>query len=214
MNGLHISIVGAFISAIASLFIAFTEKNKRLLALIIFVGAFVSIWGGASQSKETEDLITGGKSFCYVTVSAGDGGEGWMTNPVVKCEGDLPAYDVSVLLYDPDSFNPEGMSQEEFLENNFQFDVGTIWPNGYKIFGGTRKVKFTDKSMKKLEASVTTRNSFFQEKLLFKKTNDVWTLAVRLYRTDLKNPTGLGELVLEWAQPNFPRDNQNKIAWE
>jgi uncharacterized membrane protein len=60
MNGLHISIVGAFISAIASLFIAFTEKNKRLLALIIFVGAFVSIWGGASQSKETCRLGTRG----------------------------------------------------------------------------------------------------------------------------------------------------------
>ena len=66
-----------------------------------------------------------------------------------------------------------------------------------------------------LEASVTTRNSFFQEKLLFERANDHWVLAVRLYKTNLGGDrSALGDLVYEWAQPEFPTNDQGNILWD
>ena len=205
-----ISLIGAFLAALGSFFVAITEKYRRSLALAIFVGALASIWGSHLQGKESEYLITGGDSYCYVTVQAGGGGEGWMSNPIVWCKGEYPAYDVSGWLYDPEMLK-EKVSQEDLLNKGFQFDVGTIFPNGQKMLGGTRKVNFVEDDRKVLRAYIMTRNSYFVEDLLFKRIEHDWLRAIRLYKA---KPNGLRDkLIDEWAEPDFPRDSDGKILW-
>lgn len=210
MEPFVVSMIGIFLSAIGSFILAITEVHRRKLAAVIFIGALISILGSHLQEKESENLITGGDSYCYVTVQAGDGGEGWMTNPVVWCKGKNPAYDVSVRLYDPDAFT-ENMSQEEFLSKGFDLDVGTVWPNGFKPFGGTRTINFVENDRKILKAHITTRNNFFIEELILKKINNHWLRAVKLYKA---RAGGLkGEFLYDWADQDFPRDSNGQILW-
>jgi len=204
-------LIGALLSAVGSSIVLCTQEKHKLYAAIILFGAILSIVGNFVKGNESASLITGGDSFCYVLVQAGDGGDGWISNPNVKCEGKFPAYDVSVLLYDPDTFGDD-MSQEDFLNNSLQLEVGTVWPNGFKMFGESRKARFTRKDIKFLQAHITTRNRLLVEDLLFKKISNNWLRAIRLYEG---KPNGVkGNLVHEWADQDFPRDQNGKILWD
>ncbi|MFH1444614.1 MAG: hypothetical protein ABIG34_04490 [Candidatus Peregrinibacteria bacterium] len=209
----YIAFFGAFLAAIGSFFIA-QEKNKHrfLTALVIFIGAILSAIGTYMQENEVKSVITGGDSYCYLSVDAGGGEGGWISNPMIACKGEYPMYDVSVRFYDPDDFSDlqPGISMEEFTKNDiFSRDFGNfgIGETG-KGFSLTRQIDLEGRERKILKAVIHARNGFFTEEFLIKKVGNRWLRAWRLYKGYSS------ELIDEWSEPDFPKNSDGKILWD
>ena len=194
-------------------------------AILVAIGGVLAGIGGWCQQKEqitfekatnsqlenTINSITGGDSYCYIQLQVGGGEGGWISNPFLVCEGDHSMYDVSFRLYDPDDFNDvePGLSMEEFFKKDiFSAEAGNLGVGRAKPFLLTRRLDLTGVDRKILRADISARNGFFSEELLLKKVDDRWLRAMRLYRGNSS------DLIREWAEPDFPKDTNDKIVWD
>lgn len=191
-------------------------------AILVVLGSTIAAVGGYIQQKQQIDFerttrtqleetiksVIGGDSYCYVSLEAGFG---WISNLTISCNGDYPMYDVFIRLYDPDDFTEmqPRMNMEDFLKKDiFSADVGNIGVGSAKTFPMKRQVDMNGRDRKVFRAEIHARNGFFQEDFILKQVGNHWLRALRVFK-GFSN-----DLVHEWADQNFPRDNEGNILWD
>ena len=192
---------------------------------LVVLGSAIAAFGGYRQHKQQIDFerttriqleetigsVMGGDSYCYVNLQVGGGGEKgwWMADPSVDCSGNYSMYDVSVRLYDPDVYaNLEhSLSLQEIQERDIFLSVGNIRSGASVTIPQTHPLDLRERDKKVLRADISARNGFFKEEFLLRKVGDHWLRALRVFK-GFSN-----DLIYEWADQDFPRDNNGKLLW-
>lgn len=167
-----------------------------LIALGAFIAAIGALWASqkeaqferdlrakseeiADLNREIANLVTGGDSFCYVSIAN--------LNPstnrgilVVVHKGDYPIFDLSIRMLDLQKFGeleeytlasmnqaatilPIGTLPKENVVTVGEFDLGSSPERDFNIF-------------------FTTRNSHFTQSLRLRKIDDKWLKATKVER--------------------------------
>lgn len=232
-------VIGGMITAAFGLIAMLSKSKKEGLPSWVAWGAFAGgiivvlggLWSGIEQSKTAEELqkktqevaeltrkaadsITGGDSFCYVTLLFLDRTKGIATVDLAS-KGKYPLYDVSVKiadlqknrqLQDQMSLKDQISLKElfEILQGNV-IKVGNLRP-GSSFFLGTIKIEPPGKDY---YFYMTARNGFFRQPYLIRFTGKKWTIATKVIKDIVGKPEQFEELYKR-VDKDFPLD---QLKW-
>lgn len=144
--------------------------------------------------------ITGGKSFCCANLSQSYLGE---SNLTIMHQGDFPLYDLTVNVVDLDKFNERAGNPAYAHEYQKLFSIGTMLP---KQVNSLCKVLLPDQeNSKSFNIFFSARNGMFSELLRFKKINNEWVSAMKVFDGE--------KTLLESFSENYPKNMTGEIDW-
>lgn len=169
------------------------------------------------QQKTTLSNLTGGDSYCYLTVGFIDDDSIIL---ILHNAGDFPLYDISIEMSDRDVIKTieqkqlQGQALWDFIRSNTTtFEQRTISPNVSK-FLGTLSLKGV--TQKRLRINLWTRYKSFGQDMKLVKQNGEWLFAYRVEETPSRVKGGqkpkVKELLLEKPK-NFPVNKDGNIEW-
>ena len=156
----------------------------------------------AELNREIANMVTGGDSFCYVTIASLDPktNRGILT---VVHQGDHPIYDLSARMVDLQllrQIKDYSLSNLQKAETNLRI--------GNMIKGTAAVVSPFDlgsSSSRDFNIHFSARNGLFTQLLRLRKTNGKWTTAIKIEKD--------GNTVFEKIKDDFPRTNQGQVQW-
>lgn len=169
------------------------------------------------QQKTTLSNLTGGDSYCYLTV-------GFIEDDsiilILHNAGDFPLYDILIEMSDRDVIKTieqkqlQGQALWDFIRSNTTtFEQRTISPNLSKFLG---MVSLKGVAQKRLRINIWTRYKSFGQDMKLVKQNGEWLFAYRVTETPARVKGGqkprVKELLLEKPK-NFPVDKNGDIDW-
>lgn len=150
-------------------------------------------------------LLTGGDSFCYITIS--------MIDPVtdighfiIHSEGDFPLYNIIIRITDLDEFEeatketPPSTEKIEASEKIIQ--IAEIPPKHHLV---AEKVHLKDVTKKRYNIFFTCRNGSFRQLLRIVRKARRLIYATRVTRGK--------EIIFEQISQDYPRNDSNEIEW-
>ena len=202
--------VVVLVAAVASAVNAFADGPKALYlgaALIAAAGAFWVAIEQASWEHELQATVTGGDSWCYLTLG-GLTGSGNRASVTVVHQGRYPLYDVSARIVDLDKFDliKSTVSWETLAQTETILTVGNLGPDKAMLLPTT--VEIPQKGLR-WNIFFSARNGFFTQELRLLQIKGCWASATRTTRRH-----GETEVVLrEKVDSIFPRDSMGKVEW-
>ena len=181
-------------------------KRAQLIigTLMGLVGALIAAWGSSASSRQESALITGGDSFCYLTVF------GYPTDqpivPIIIVAGDYPLYDLEYRIYDLDEpLQPRIVNGQE-VGLGTTYSAGNMPPQSTRLVGTTFPVK---PGTRRFNIFFVARNGFFNEALRLvpdqKTKGGSWLKAIQVTKNN--------KVVLESIDPTFPRGPDGTVQW-
>jgi hypothetical protein len=161
----------------------------------------------ADLNRRTAATMTGGDSFCYLSLLGQKPGQPFLL--LFSQQGEYPLYDVSVRVTNLEELEAKGL--DYFTPENLAkdtMDIGSLAVGSAKQFG-TMPMPAGDSI--RLNIFFAARNGFFNQLLRAKKVGNEWIHATRVERNDEKGKT---HILLERVPANFPRENDGSIKWE
>ena len=197
--------VGLVVSALGA-FWAYRRQEgfKPKPAIMIFVGVMINAAGGLWASHQTDQLnqkivgsMTGGDSFCYLTVANIDSVKNIGTFTLLH-EGEYPLYDVQVKISDLDQL---GEPSFEWLKG--AISIGNIAANSAQMLD---IIRLGNGDMRRFAVQVSARNGFLFQPLRLKKIDGEWVQATRVTR-------GWDKVIYEEIDDKFPRTAEGDVEW-
>lgn len=165
------------------------------------------------QQEDTFRHLTSGDSFCYVTATFFDENNGHLA---LRCEGELPLFDVSVEVLEeredaPKSQSNVPISKDDFyytLRNTKHYTIGTT--QGENIVHPIDVLDLTGPKKKEYSININSRFRLFHQVLKLAKVNTQWLVASRVYGI---YPQSGGEhrLLKQYIDEGFPTDPHGEI---
>jgi hypothetical protein len=185
-------ILGAIGALLASKQQAIFERDLRIKSDEIAV-----------LNKEIVNLVTGGQSFCYLSIGSlnPDNNVGVLT---VIHGGDHPIYDVNARIVDLQKF--------EKIKDDLTFDnwnsADTIIHIGNMIKGTASirgKIHLGKGNERGFNIFFSARNGLFVQFLRLQKVANKWVRATKVERD--------GKVLFEKVHENFPKDKEGNVVW-
>lgn len=143
--------------------------------------------------------ISGGNSFCYVTVSQDYLGE---RNLTVSHQGEYPLYDLTINVIDLDKFNEHAANPEYAHEYQKVFSIGTMLP---RQTNNLCTITLSNQEISKsFNVFFSARNGIFHEQLRLRNVNNEWVSAIKVDRE---------KTLLESVPENYPRNANGEVDW-
>ncbi len=191
-----------------------------LILLAAILGAIGAVWASRQQAmferdlrlksdeiaelnKEIVNLVTGGQSFCYLSIGSvnPDNNVGVLT---VVHGGDHPIYDVNARIVDLQKF--------EKIKNDLTFDnwrsADTTIPIGNmikKTASMIGKFPLGKADERGFNIFFSARNGLFVQVLRMKKVATKWVSATKVERD--------GKVLFEKADTDYPKDKEGNVVW-
>ena len=182
-----------------------------LVATLLIAGG--GLWnnvGSLLANSAIAASITGGDSFCYVTVFDGDRG----TRPLfgVIHQGKHPLYDVQIqmveLSEEADIGEGETVTYEEvedsMKERRKVFQLGNLSPGTAVTLG---RLELPDTQQQNYNVFIRARNGSFRQPIRLRRVNGGWKLATKVMK-DYES-----QVLLNMVQPEFPLDEKGRVQW-
>lgn len=164
---------------VANLYGALSEKSDAIVRL----------------NREIIRFVTGGDSFCYLTV---------LSNPsreprfMLMHQGEYPLYDIIVRISDLDKpFDP--------FDTESTVNFGTLPPNQVNLL---TELSFQPKDTMRFTIQISARNGSFFESLRVMRLNDGWRSALRV--SSGEPPF---KVLLEKIDEGYPRNSDGEVVW-
>ena len=204
---------GVVISAIGG-FWAYQRQDSFKLkpAIMILIGVVINATGGLWASQQTAQLnqelmnsISGGDSFCYLTVGNIDSVKN-IGQFVILHEGKHPLYDVHVRIVDLDKWDQHKgeMSFATLKQLDTSISLGTLIPSSAQML---HRVPLGNDNTRRFNIFFSARNGFFNQSLRFKKIHGKWVRATKVMRG------GGDEVIYEKVDDEFPRTAEGNVEW-
>lgn len=189
-------LLGAFLSAIGALWASqqqgeferhLREKSEEI----------------AQLNREVVNLVTGGKSFCYMAVSS--------INPQSNIglltfvhSGEHPMFNVAARIVDLEEFDKlkDHINIHNFQQADINIGIGDFAKNAALVRGPFPLGKGDKRNF---NIFFSARNGWFDQLLRFRKINGQWVQATRVERD--------GEVLYERIDDNYPRAKDGGIDW-
>jgi len=167
----------------------------------------------ARLTKESLDAVTGGDSFCWITLA--DLGDQGGPAVFISSKGKHSVYDVTVQIANMRHFQdlktgsppPPGITPAQILARYTTFRAGTVSPYAGSILGrlpalsGDREV---------FNVHYFARNGSWSQRLVMQRIAGGWRTAMRVFKGE--RPTD--PVLVESIDPGFPRNAAGQVDWE
>ena len=177
-----------------------TKKNEQIIESQKLVQAKTQEI--ADLTKSNEAVMTGGDSFCYVTLSFYEHEQALSAH--LHHMGKNPVYDISVRILD--------------IQQWKRWRAGEQVVSAYELHPrniASGAVHLTDIPIPEIHdnlayhISITARNGSWKQYLLFSRVNGKWKMATRVLRDHTRE-----EIVLyEHVHDEYPSDENGEIDW-
>ena len=163
----------------------------------------------SNLQQQLTDIVTGGNSFCYLRLVKG---EAKVNNVflVVVPVGNEPLYDVNIRICDLEIEIPtkENLTLEETMKSQNIINIGNIGIKQEQLIGS---IKWSGITQQRYNVFISTRNGFYTELIRLRLINgNWWRAAYKVTKFDGKKEIKL----FEESDPEFPRNEENKIKWD
>ncbi len=165
----------------------------------------------ARLSKDSLAAVTGGDSFCYMTLTARDNEDG--PTAVVIQQGKYPLYDVAIRLADMriwEQAPPPGANAGQFIAAvaaEPKFHPGNMAVTSAAVVG---RVPALRGDMERFNVFFSARNGFWTQLIRLRKVAGVWTMATKVIRDD-GQPSE--KLLFEKVDRGFPVNTAGQVEW-
>jgi hypothetical protein len=219
------AVIVTFIGAVMSAMSGISGLPWWVTVVGAFIAAGGALWSSVDSTKseremreKTEEiaeltrknaaLVTGGNSFCYVTLAAVDDTTNIGGMAVVQ-KGEYPLYDVSVDVTDLREFQRAVDAGTLTISNmpRRTWNIGNLRSGASQIVGPWQ---LPDVERKGYNIFISARNGHFSEMLRLAKVDGQWQQAIRVTRTE----KGVSLVIHEQVSPAFPRNEQGEIEWD
>lgn len=153
----------------------------------------------AAQSTEITNMVSGGSSFCYMTLSV----TGELGQVVFVHQGDHPIFDVDARIVDLDRLS-KGMPIGDGFDFGIMVNIGNLPKSTAQLFPGSLALEGSDS--RRFNIFFSGRNGFFTQLLRLRKVDGRWVSAIRVLRGQA--------ILLEKVDENFPRLTDGSIDWD
>ena len=165
----------------------------------------------SALNKTIAATVTGGDSFCYLTLEATGRAAG---TPLLMAvlQGAYPLYDASARitaleLFDELVVRPGIYTIEQISKTEKIIPLGNLNPKHAVLLG--QWTLPVGAQSKRYNIFVTARNGSTTEFLRLRRINGAWKMAVKVTRDAATGPATLYEYVDE----GYPRDAQGQVDW-
>lgn len=189
-------LLGAFLSAIGALWASQQqgefERHLRVKSEEI-----------AQLNREVVNLVTGGKSFCYMAVSSinPESNIGLLT---FVHSGDHPMFNVAARIVDLEEFAKlkDNINIHNFQQADINIGIGDFAKSAALVRG---PFPLGEGDKRNFNIFFSARNGWFNQLLRFRKINGQWVQATRVERD--------GEVLYERIDDNYPRTKEGSVDW-
>lgn len=162
-------------------------------------------------NKQISDSITGGDSYCYMASNVGAGNTDSPMATLIH-KGSFPLYDVQIRIVDVNRFkqlSQNGITLDNIFAADTLVNIGNLPPHIARSMGSW---KLPTSNEQDYDIFITSRNGSFAQRIMFRRVNGTWRVAYRVKRNKymVNSPD---ELLEEFIEPEFPRDNNGQIQW-
>ncbi|WP_416739210.1 hypothetical protein ACM1ZW_20690 [Pseudomonas sp. NFX71] len=153
------------------------------------------------QTKQLMGYVTGGDSFVFFRVKVrGDNTSLWMAAHGGGTE--FPVYRAQARIVDLDVFDALLRSGRSDEASTF-ISIGDLLP---RTFNNEWEHDLGNGNSRSFNIFITAGNGHIQQKIRFRRVNDVWTQATRVL-----NDNGVVHL---YADDEYPKDESGEICWD
>jgi len=184
-------LLGAILSAIGALW---ASQQMRIKSEEI-----------AELNKEIVKLVTGGDSFCYLTIMSLDP----LTNSgilTIVHQGDHPIYDVSARIVDLQKMKTiekkNKMNFQEVMQASTIIQIGNMAKGAGSTIGPFPLGNETERNF---NIFFSARNGFFTQNLRMNKINNKWVQATIVAKDN--------KVLFEKIDSDFPRKSDGSVNW-
>ncbi len=177
-----------------------TEENQQLSQQL------------AQKSDEVARLnqviaasVTGGDSFCYMSLALGQG-ETNSPDLVFVHQGKYPLYDITVRIVDLDKWEQLGLTAQNLFKAEARINIGNLSLNQASALG-TWPLPNSDQQRYNL--FFVARNGFWTQLLRLRRVQGRWKVATRITQESGKKV----RVLFEKIDKDFPRDKLGMVQW-
>ncbi len=162
----------------------------------------------ANLNRRTAALVTGGDSFCYMTLTLA-GGELDTPDMVFVHQGKYPLYDVSIRIVDLEKWDllRGNLSMPELAKTETRLNLGNLGSGKALVLG---KWKLPASDRQRYNIFTSARNGFWTQLLRLRRVGGRWKMATKVLRSDDRREVTLFEQV----DKEFPRERGGQVNWE
>lgn len=154
-------------------------------------------------NKQITASVTGGDSFCYITVLSNSSRE--LLRLLILHEGKYPLYDVQARIADLDDEKFKHPMTFETVFADKLINIGNVPPSMSLINPQWTVRNMSGSSLKRYNIFFTARNGYFTEQLRMAWKGDKWATAVRVRKAD--------KTIFEEIDDDYPRNNRGEVDW-
>jgi len=156
----------------------------------------------ANLNREIANIVTGGNSFCYITIASLDPNTNRGILTIVH-QGEHPSYDVTARIVDlQKSRQVKKWTLETMQKTETILQIGNIPKGAVHIISSFDLGDSQDRDFNIFFAS---RGGFFEQLLRMRKINSKWVTATQVKKS--------GEILFEKIDDDFPKTEQGQIQW-
>ena len=164
----------------------------------------------AELNRRIVASVTGGDSFCYISLQLGDGATNTPDILVVH-EGQYPLYDVQIRIVDLDKMeqikNRDKLTLREIMEQTEdRLEIGNLSLGQARFMSA---INLPEADIKRFNFFITARNGFVTQLIRLRRINALWKSATKVTREH----EGEEQVLLEKVDPEFPRDESGQVQW-
>lgn len=155
----------------------------------------------AALSEKTRSAVTGGDSYCFLTILRTGDGTGHL---LFAHQGENPLYDVTARMIDLDRFEETKGSRriENLAYTETVVSLGTLVPDHGAMHGALNLDGFPQRGY---NIFFSARNGAFHESLRLRKVDGVWLQALKVIRGN--------RTIFEQIDDHYPRNETGGIDW-
>lgn len=175
----------------------------------------------ASLNRTIAGSVTGGDSFCYVTLSLDDAAA---NNPmaILIPRGDHTVFDVALRIVDVGKLQALAkkgpVTFETMAQAEINLNLGNLVPERFRMLG--RWQLPADSDTQDYNLFFAARSRSFVQSIRLRRVNGRWKQAIKvqvappnIYPTKKKIPRP-PQVLFEKIDPEFPRDDKGQVQWD